>query len=93
MGIWDKVRGEFIDIVQWIDDTNDTMVYRFERYNNQIKYGAQLTVRESQMAVFVNEGKIADIFKPGMYKLETQNLPVLSTLQGWKYGFNSPFMA
>jgi membrane protease subunit (stomatin/prohibitin family) len=93
MSLWDKVRGEFIDIVQWIDDTNDTLVHRFERYNNQIKYGAQLTVREGQMAVFVNEGKIADIFKPGMYTLETQNLPVLSTLQGWKYGLNSPFMA
>ena len=93
MGIWDKVRGELIDIVQWIDDTNDTVVFRFERYNNQIKYGAQLTVREGQAAVFVNEGKIADIFQPGMYTLETRNLPVLSTLQGWKYGFNSPFMA
>ncbi len=93
MSIWDKVRGELIDIVQWIDDTNDTMVYRFERYNNQIKYGAQLTVREGQAAVFVNEGKIADIFQPGMCTLETKNLPVLSTLQGWKYGFNSPFMA
>lgn len=93
MSIWDKVRGELIDIVQWIDDTNDTMVCRFERYNNQIKYGAQLTVREAQAAVFVNEGKIADVFNPGMYSLETKNLPVLSTLQGWKYGFNSPFMA
>jgi membrane protease subunit (stomatin/prohibitin family) len=93
MSIWDKVRGELIDIIQWIDDTNDTMVYRFERYNNQIKYGAQLTVREGQAAVFVNEGKIADIFQPGMYTVETKNLPVLSTLQGWKYGFNSPFMA
>ncbi|MBN1567762.1 MAG: SPFH domain-containing protein [Acidobacteria bacterium] len=93
MGIWDKVRGEFIDIVQWIDDTNDTMVYRFERYNNQIKYGAQLTVREGQTAVFVNEGRIADVFQPGMVTLETKNLPVLSTLQGWKYGLNSPFMA
>ncbi len=93
MGIWDKMRGELIDIVQWIDDTNDTMVYRFERYNNQIKYGARLTVREGQTAVFVNEGRIADVFAPGMYTLETKNLPVLSTLQGWKYGFNSPFMA
>ena len=93
MGIWNKLRGELIDIVQWIDDTNDTMVYRFERYNNQIKYGARLTVREGQTAVFVNEGKIADVFVPGMYTLETKNLPVLSTLQGWKYGFNSPFMA
>ena len=93
MAIWDKVRGEFIDIVQWIDQTNDTMVYRFERHNNQIKYGAQLTVREGQAAVFVNEGKLADVFQPGMYALETKNLPILSTLQGWKYGFNSPFMA
>jgi membrane protease subunit (stomatin/prohibitin family) len=93
MSLWDKVRGELIDIVQWIDNTNDTMVYRFERYNNQIKFGAQLTVREGQSAVFVNEGKIADVFQPGMYALETKNLPVLSTLQGWKYGFNSPFMA
>jgi len=64
MAIWDKVRGEFIDIVQWIDDSNDTMVYRFERYNNQIKYGAQLTVREGQAAVFVSEGKLADVFTP-----------------------------
>ena len=93
MSLWDKVRGEFIDIVQWIDTTNDTMVYRFERYNNQIKFGAQLTVREGQAAVFVSEGRLADIFQPGMYELETRNLPILSTLQGWKYGFNSPFMA
>jgi membrane protease subunit (stomatin/prohibitin family) len=93
MSLWDKVRGEFIDIVQWVDSTSDTMVYRFERYNNQIKYGAQLTVREGQAAVFVSEGKLADVIQPGMYTLETKNLPVLSTLQGWKYGFNSPFMA
>ena len=64
MAIWDKVRGELIDIVQWIDDSSDTIVYRFERYNNQIKYGAQLTVREGQAAVFVNEGQIADVFGP-----------------------------
>ncbi len=93
MSIWDKVRGELVDVVQWIDDTNDTIVYRFERYNNQIKYGAQLTVREGQAAVSVNEGRIADVFHPGMHTLATENLPVLSTLQGWKYGFNSPFMA
>jgi membrane protease subunit (stomatin/prohibitin family) len=93
MSLWDKVRGEFVDIIQWLDSSNDTIVYRFERYNNQIKYGAQLTVREGQAAVFVSEGKIADVFQPGMYTLETKNLPVLSTLQGWKYGFNSPFLA
>jgi membrane protease subunit (stomatin/prohibitin family) len=93
MSLWDKVRGEFVDIIQWLDTTNDTIVYRFERYNNQIKYGAQLTVREGQTGVFVSEGRIADVFQPGMYTLETKNLPVLSTLQGWKYGFNSPFLA
>ncbi len=93
MSLWDKIKGEFIDIIQWIDDTQDTMVYRFERYGNQIKNGAQLTVRESQVAVFVNEGQIADVFPPGMYTLNTENLPILSTLKGWKYGFNSPFVA
>jgi len=93
MAIWPKARGEFIDIIQWTDDSNDTLVYRFERYNNQIKFGAQLTVREGQTAVFINEGKIGDVFPPGMYTLETKNLPILSTLQGWKYGFNSPFLA
>lgn len=93
MGMWDKLKGEFVDIVQWTDDSSDTLVYRFERYNNQIKYGAQLTVREGQAAVFVNEGRIADVFLPGMYTLDTKNLPVLSTLLGWKYGFNSPFLA
>src|SRR5438105_960941 len=93
MSFWEKVRGELIDIVQWLDDTKNTMVYRFERYNNQIKYGAQLIVREGQAAVFVNEGRIADVFGPGLYTLETANLPVLSTLLAWKYGFNSPFVA
>ncbi len=93
MSLWDKVRGEFIDIIEWLDSSNDTMVYRFERYGNEIKYGAQLTVRQAQVAVFVNEGQCADVFQPGMYTLETKNVPILSTLQGWKYGFNSPFKA
>lgn len=93
MGLFDKLRGEFIDIIEWLDPTNDTMVYRFERYQNEIKNGAKLTVRESQVAVFINEGQIADIFKPGMYTLTTENLPILATLKGWKYGFNSPFKA
>lgn len=91
MGIWDKIKGEFIDIIEWTDDSTDTMVYRFERHGNEIKYGAKLTVRESQVAVFVDEGQFADVFTPGMYTLETSNLPILSTLKGWKYGFNSPF--
>lgn len=93
MGIWDKIRGEFIDIIEWTDASNDTMVYRFDRYGNEIKYGAKLTVRESQQAVFIHEGKLADVFGPGMYNLETQNIPILSTLQGWKHGFESPFKA
>jgi len=93
MGILDKLRGELIDIVEWLDETRDTMVYRFQRYDNEIKYGAKLIVRESQVAALINEGKLADVFQPGTYTLETQNLPILSTLRGWKYGFSSPFKA
>lgn len=93
MSFWDKLRGEFVDIIEWTDDSQDTMVWRFERHGNEIKYGAQLTVRESQIAVFVNEGQIADAFYPGRYVLETQNVPILSTLQGWRHGFESPFKA
>src|SRR5690606_40798985 len=91
MALWDKIVGEFIDVVEWTDDTQDTIVYRFERHNNEIKTGAKLTVRESQVAVFVNEGQIADVFQPGLHTLSTQNMPILTTLKGWKYGFNSPF--
>lgn len=93
MGLWDKLMGEFVDVIDWTDDSNDTMVYRFERHGNEIKYGAKLTVRESQVAVFVNEGQIADVLGPGLYQLETQNLPILSTLQHWDHGFSSPFKA
>jgi len=93
MGFWDKIFGEFIDVIDWLDESNDTMVYRFERYNNEIKYGAKLTVREAQAAVFVNEGEIADVLGPGLYELETQNLPILTTLQHWDHLFNSPFKA
>ncbi|PIE85954.1 MAG: antifreeze protein [Bacteroidia bacterium] len=93
MGFWDKIRGELIDIIEWLDSSDDTMVYRFERQGNEIKNGAKLVVRETQVAVFINEGKIADVFGPGTYELATQNLPILSTLKGWKYGFNSPFKA
>lgn len=97
MGIFDEIKKklshEFIDIIEWLDNTNDTIVHRFERYQNEIKNGAQLIVREGQMAVFINEGQLADVFKPGTYTLNTQNLPILATLKGWKYGFNSPFKA
>ncbi len=93
MGLMDKLKTELIDIIQWLDDTDDTLVHRFPRYENEIKYGARLVVREGQAAVFINEGKIADVFGPGTYTLETRNLPVLATLKGWKYGFSSPFKA
>ena len=93
MGFWDKIFGEFIDVIDWLDESNDTLVYRFERYNNEIKYGAKLTVRQAQAAVFVNEGEIADVLGPGIYELTTQNLPILTTLQHWDHGFNSPFKA
>ncbi len=93
MGRFDKIKGEFIDVIAWTDDTGDTLVYRFERHGNEIKTGAQLTVRQGQTAVFVDEGELADVFGPGMYTLETSNLPILSTLKGWKHGFQSPFKA
>jgi len=89
--IWDMLRGEFIDVIEWTDDTRDTIVYRFQRRGNAIKYGAKLTVREGQAAVFVHEGQLADVFQPGLYQLETNNMPILTTLQHWDHGFNSPF--
>lgn len=93
MGIFDKLRNEFIDIIEFLDNSSNTIVYRFERYQNEIKNDAKLIVREGQQAVFVSEGQIADVFTPGTYTLNTQNLPILTTLKGWKYGFNSPFKA
>lgn len=93
MGLFDKIRGEFIDIIEWTDSSSNTLVYRFQRHNHEIKNGAQLTVREGQAAVFVDEGQLADVFPPGMYTLETENLPILATLKGWKHGFESPFKA
>ncbi|OOY21618.1 antifreeze protein [Thioclava sp. DLFJ5-1] len=93
MGILDFLSGEFIDVIGWTDDTRDTMVWRFEREGHAIKYGAKLTVREGQAAVFVHEGQLADIFGPGLYMLETNNLPILTTLQHWDHGFKSPFQS
>lgn len=83
--------GEFIDVITWLDDSRDTMVWRFERRGNAIKYGAKLTVREGQAAVFIHEGQLADVFGPGMYVLETNNMPIMTTLQHWDHGFDSPF--
>jgi membrane protease subunit (stomatin/prohibitin family) len=94
MAFWkDFIKSELIDIVEWLDDSSDTLVHRFVRHENEIKNGAQLIVRPGQAAVFVDQGRIADVFAPGRYELTTENLPVLSTLRGWKYGFDSPFKA
>jgi len=91
MGIFDFLTGEFIDVIHWTDDTRNTMVWRFEREGHEIKYGAKLTVREGQAAVFVHEGQLADVFTPGLYMLETNNMPIMTTLQHWDHGFQSPF--
>jgi len=90
MGLLEKLRAELIDVVEWVDDSRSTLVWRFPRYQNQIKQGAQLIVRPGQTAVFVHQGKIGDVFQPGRYTLETKNLPILATLAGWKFGFDSP---
>jgi membrane protease subunit (stomatin/prohibitin family) len=93
MSLWEKAAAELLDIIEWTDDSSDTMVWRFPRFDNEIKYGAQLVVRQSQAAVFVDRGTIADVFLPGQHSLTTKNLPLLTTLLGWKYGFHSPFKA
>ena len=93
MGFLEKLRGELIDIVEWIDDGHHTLVWRFPRYQNEIKNGAKLVVRPGQKAIFVDQGQVADTFDPGLYTLTTENLPILSTLRGWKHGFESPFKA
>jgi membrane protease subunit (stomatin/prohibitin family) len=89
--VFDFLRGEFIDVISWLDDTRDTMVWRFDRRDQAIKMGAKLTVREGQAAVFIHEGQLADVFGPGLYMLETNNMPIMTTLQHWDHGFSSPF--
>lgn len=91
MSIFDILGGEFIDVIEWTADNRDTMVWRFDTVGHAIKYGAKLTVREGQAAVFVHEGQLADVFGPGLYLLETNNLPILTRLQHWDHGFRSPF--
>ena len=91
MSLWDRLAGEFIDVIDWTDDTRDTIVWRYPRHGNAIKMGAKLTVRESQVAVFVHEGQLADVFSPGLYELSTNNMPIMTTLQHWDHGFASPF--
>ena len=89
--VFDFLKGQFIDVIAWTDDTRDTMVWRFERQGNEIKYGAKLTVREGQSAVFIHEGQLADVFGPWLYILETNNMPIMTSLQHWDHGFQSPF--
>ena len=91
MGLMDFLKKQFIDIIQWTESDQGTLAWRFPMADQEIQYGGSLTVRESQMAVFVNEGKIADVFGPGMYKLTTQTIPVLTYLKNWDKLFESPF--
>jgi membrane protease subunit (stomatin/prohibitin family) len=97
MGIWDKVKNEalnqFIEVIEWLDDSKETILYRFPVHGQEIKNGAQLIVRESQSAVFVLGGQVADVFGPGKYTIDGGNTPILSKLGAWMHGFNSPFKA
>ena len=93
MGITDFFKGELIDVIEWTDDSRDTLSYRFPDDDKAIKNGAQLIVRESQMAQFVYLGAFGDLFSPGKHTLTTDNIPILTKLASWKYGFNSPFKA
>ena len=91
MGILNVIKGQLIDVIEWTDSSSKTMVHKYDMNGKEIMMGAQLTVRESQVAIFVNEGEIADVFEPGRYELQTSNMPILTKLKSWKYGFNSPF--
>ncbi len=91
MGILDMVKGQLVDVIEWTDSTSNTMVHKYDMNGKEIMMGAQLTVRESQAAVFVDEGRLADVFGPGRHELTTQNMPVMTALKAWKFGFNSPF--
>ena len=91
MGLMDFIKKQFIDILQWTEDSDGVLAWRYPMADMEIQYGGSLTVRESQMAVFVNEGKIADVFGPGLYKLTTQTIPVLTYLKNWDKLFESPF--
>ena len=91
MALMDFIKKQFIDIIQWTEEGDGTLAWRFPMRDMEVQNGASLTVRESQMAVFVNEGKVADVFGPGMYKLSTQTLPVLTYLRNWDKLFQSPF--
>src|ERR1043166_9783671 len=97
MGFFDNLKNQigsqFIEIIEWLDESNDTLVHPLPVNNQESKMGAQRAVRENQVALFINEGKAADLFTPGRYELTTQTIPILTALRGWKYGFASPFKA
>ena len=93
MALLDFIKKQFIDIIEWTDDSRDTLSYRFPDEDKEIKRGAQLIVRESQVAQFIYLGQFGDTFGPGKYDLVTDNIPILSDLKGWKYGLESPFKA
>jgi membrane protease subunit (stomatin/prohibitin family) len=91
MGIFDAIRSQFIEVIEWLDDSGNTLLYRFPVQGQEIKNGARLTVRESQAAVFVYQGQIADVFGPGLHTIDGGNTPILTKLGAWMHGFNSPF--
>ncbi|MBO9635324.1 MAG: SPFH domain-containing protein [Chitinophagaceae bacterium] len=91
MGLFDFIKNEFIEVIEWVDDTQDTVIYKFPDKGNKINNGAQLTVRESQVAVLMNEGEFGDVYIPGRHELTTKNMPIITTLKSWKYLFDSPF--
>ncbi|HVK47786.1 MAG TPA: SPFH domain-containing protein [Pseudobacter sp.] len=91
MGLFDFIKNEFIEVIDWVDDTPDTVLYKFPDKGNKIMNGAQLTVRESQVAVLMNEGEFGDVYIPGRHELTTSNMPITTTLKSWKYLFDSPF--
>ena len=93
MALKNFVKSQLVEVIEWVDDSTDTLVYRFPVEGQEIKMGAQLTVRAGQLAVFVNEGRITDTFKPGRHRLATRNMPILTKLLSWKHGFKSPFKA
>ncbi len=93
MGLFDFFKGEFIEVIDWVEQGKDIVLHKFPDKDANIKYGAQLTVRESQLALFLDEGQMADVYEPGRHKLITDNMPIMTTLRSWKHGFDSPFKA
>lgn len=91
MGLFNFIKNELIEVIDWVESDGDTVVWKFPDRDCNIKNGAQLTVRESQMAMLIDEGRFADIYEPGRHQLITDNMPILTTLKSWKHGFDSPF--